>query len=58
MARSIVSSPTNAPTNFYYHMTGDSKESNTVLPSVRQLSVSDLLRTDLTQVYGILKSIL
>ncbi len=28
-----------------------SKESNTVLPPVRQLNVSDLLRTDLTKVY-------
>ena len=29
----------------------DSKERNTVLPPVRQLNVSDLLRTDLTKVY-------
>ena len=43
MARSIISSPTNAPTNFYYRITGDSKERNTVLPPVRQLNVSDLL---------------
>ncbi len=49
MTRSIISSPTNAPTNFYYHITGDSKERNTVLPPVRQLNVSDLLRTDLTE---------
>ena len=51
MTRSIISSPTNDPTNFYYRITGDSKERNTVLPPVRQLNVSDLLCTDLTEVY-------
>ncbi len=35
----------------YDRITGDSKERNTVLPPVRQLNVSDLLRTDLTKVY-------
>ncbi len=47
----FISSPTNAPTNFYYRITGDSKERNTVLPPIRQLNVLDLLRTDLTEVY-------
>ena len=41
----------NVPTNFYYRITGDSKERNTVLPPVRQLNVSVLLSTDLTEVY-------
>jgi hypothetical protein len=46
-----ISALTNAPTTFYEHITGDSKEKNTVLPPVRQLNVSDLLCMDLTKVY-------
>ncbi len=51
--RSIISAPTKVPTTFYDHITGDSKEKNTVLPPVSQ--TTECVRLT---VYGLDQSIL
>ncbi len=44
MVRSIISSPTNAPTNFYYRITGDSKERNTVHKHEYEYHTSEVMK--------------